>query len=363
MKMIISKTVLLNACKKAEKAIRKSSALPILEDLLFTKGHVTGYDLEVSVRVPIDAEYRGKDMDIFTVNAKDIIAILSKLQEQPLVLEFDGEALTISTESAQFKLMAETGDNYPVIPTVGAQIGTITEKDIEHLGIANKFVSTDDLRPAMCGVYFDKKKMVATDAHLLYHKELEGKVSEQFIVPSKAAKIIAELGLLSVHKCKGKEDKELSSLCYGFTGDVEVTFRPEDSKYPDYAAVLPSDMTNYFTSDTSELMEKIDLAMLCANKTTHMVGFKVFRTSSQTAKYDIFSQDLNLQKYYRETIHSEAQASEDIEISMNGKFLSTIIKTIKGKSKEPVPVKVEFSTPTRAMLINKDFLLMPVLNS
>lgn len=98
-------------------------------------------------------------------------------------------------------------DNWSDIPDVWKQTKKVKEvtykadpKDAGLSSILGEFVSTDDLRPAMTGMYFDKENIVSTDAHRL------------FIVPN--------------------------------TGNVEGIYEPTtgkkiDAKFPDYRVVIP----------------------------------------------------------------------------------------------------------------------------
>lgn len=123
-------------------------------------------------------------------------ANLSELKEEDVVQKFT-QSVEISSGKRKVKLEPDNPDNFPVtgIRNDGEDFNLLMEfgeREMGFLETALKFVSTDDLRPAMTGIYFSKD-IVATDAHRLYWQEIEP-VAHPFILPAKTAKLLLLIG-------------------------------------------------------------------------------------------------------------------------------------------------------------------------
>lgn len=100
------------------------------------------------------------------------------------------------------------------------------------------FASDDELRPTMCGVYFDKDQMAATNAHKLawlsYPKNQS--VKAPFIMRREAIKILPKNTEIGIFLYEGHVMIE-----FMFAGCmVEVISPKVDYKFIDYKAVIPS---------------------------------------------------------------------------------------------------------------------------
>lgn len=264
------KKLLITAIKKT---INKNSVLPILEDVLLTGDHAIVSDLEVSVVIPYKTDITvavpsGKFIDclemmespkiepvyaeavepsfevegvMYLGDETEIEIAWTKLNVDDQVewedyvkshctavpADYEFKFVTKKTFGVNFiegkrlvKVTGEDPDNFPITPLIDKdypEIGSFNEDDMVKLSNAIQFISTDDLRPAMTGIYlgedeFSKtSKIVATDAHRMYFDDLSGVISRSFILPGKAAKILLALGgewkLSAKEEYKKKDDK------------------------------------------------------------------------------------------------------------------------------------------------------------
>ena len=104
----------------------------------------------------------------------------------------------------------------------------------------HKACSNDDRRPALTGVYYDGKHLVACDGHVLVEikipKEEQKNLKEPKIIPKKVFQEItkgkrAEIGEFEVNGNKVK---------IGSNGSTQ-TFDIIEEPYPDYERVIPED--------------------------------------------------------------------------------------------------------------------------
>ena len=197
MKFIVSSSSLLKQLQQISGVINANTVLPILEDFLFdvnkNKLTVVATDLETVMKVQVDIE--AKDTGRVCIPAKILIDSLKNIPDQPLTFNIDKNfGVEITTDNGKYKVMGENPDNFPKEP-VADDTSTFTVVSSALVTAINKTlfaVSSDDLRPAMTGVYFemDKKglQFVATDAHRLVRyrrSEVSCPQTDSMIVPKK----------------------------------------------------------------------------------------------------------------------------------------------------------------------------------
>lgn len=199
-----AKKLLLTAIKKT---INHNAVLPILEDVYLTGKEAVMTDLGNSVIIP----FKTPNAKGVCVPANMLVTFL-EMMENPDIVSDKNFGVTASEGKRVVKVMGENPDNYPVVPMFNKtetergdqpypSIGNLVTSDMESLEDALSFVSKDDLRPAMTGVFFEQKGveasktswMVATDAHRLFWKPISD-LTESFTLPAKAAKILLALG-------------------------------------------------------------------------------------------------------------------------------------------------------------------------
>src|SRR5699024_10688622 len=119
-----------------------------------------------------------------------------QLPDIPVAFEVDEKFnVKFRTDKGTYKLVGEDPDEFPEVPNLDEGHNLETTKEAILKAIKNTLfaVSTDDLRPAMMGVYFDigpdESKFVATDGHRLVRYVKQDLTSDKeinFIVPEKA---------------------------------------------------------------------------------------------------------------------------------------------------------------------------------
>ena len=122
MKLTCSKDLLLQYINIVNKAVSNRTTLPILECILLTaddKGFVmTGNDLEIGIKTaPIEAdiEERGE----VAIEARIFNEIVRRLNGETVTIETDEKfAVTILSGTSEFKIMGQSGDDFPSLPEV-----------------------------------------------------------------------------------------------------------------------------------------------------------------------------------------------------------------------------------------------------
>ncbi len=370
MKFSTSSSDLLKQLQVVAGAIGSNPVLPILEDFLFTiDGNnltIAATDLETSITTGL--EIQADSNGTVAIPGKILLETLKALPDQPITITVDDETFAIEITSAygKYKLAGENGADFPKIP----QPDSVDFVNIPTSVLSNAIVNTlfatssDELRPAMTGVFFqvdfNKLTFVATDAHKLVkyvYKKANSEVSTQFIVPKKALQLLK--GVLP-----SGDDIKLSfnkaNAFFNF-GGVNLVCRLIDARYPDYNAVIPTDNPNVVSVTRSDFQSSLKRIAIYANKTTNQVILNI-----NPGSLTVSAQDLDFSNEATEQLTC-AYDGDSLNIGFNAKFLVEMLTVL-----DTDEVKLELSTPTRAGIIipaddNEEvdilMLIMPVMLS
>lgn len=229
-------------------AVPSKATLPILETILFeTEGSrlkITATDLEIFIIEYIEADI--EEEGAVAIPARRLLETLRQLPNIQIFFEVDGNNnVEFKTDKGKYKLVGEQGDEFPQIPGMQGGIVLITETDLIQNAIQKTIfaVSSDDLRPAMMGVYFDigtsDSTFVATDGHrLVRFRNSDFKSDEpiSFIVPDKALNLVSKS--LDGDDCELTVSKEHARFS---SENTTVITRLINEQYPNYDSVIPRD--------------------------------------------------------------------------------------------------------------------------
>lgn len=350
MKFSISSDELRNQLQIANGAIGSNPVLPILEDFLFRiEGNrliISATDLETSIstEMPVNADAEGS----VAIPARILLDTLKALPTQPITISVDMETYGVEITSAygKYKLAGENGDDFPRIPS---------SDDVDTVEVPAKYLvkgvnkslfaaSTDELRPAMTGVFFQVDfnglTLVATDAHKLVKytfSKVETSVSTSFIVPKKALTLLKNALPSGDDAVKISFNKANAFFSYD---NVHLVCRLIDARYPDYNAVIPTDNPNKMTISRSDLQNSLKRIAIYANKTTNQVVLNIADGS-----LTLSAQDLDFSNEAMEQLPCGYEGS-DMIIGFNAKFMAEMLGILDGDS-----ISVEMSTPSRAGII------------
>ncbi|RMF03868.1 MAG: DNA polymerase III subunit beta [Bacteroidetes bacterium] len=349
MKFSVSSADLLKHLQMAGGAISSNPVIPILEDFLFSIENneltIAATDLETSIitKIEVMADQDGK----VAVPAKILLETLKALPQQPITFSVNDNNFGIEITSAygKYKLAGENGDDYPTIPepdTVDT-VGVASRALLKGINNTLFATSSDELRPAMTGVYFqvdfNKLTMVATDAHKLVKyafNDVAGEVSTTFIVPKKA------LNLLKGTLTDGGEVQMSFNKANAFFdfNNTRLVCRLIDARYPDYNAVIPVDNPNVLSVSRVDFQNSLKRIAIYANKTTNQVILNV-----SDGSLNVSAQDLDFANEATEQL-SCTYEGEPLTIGFNARFLVEMLGVL-----ETDEVRLEMSTPTRAGIL------------
>ncbi len=349
MKFIVSSSALLKQLQQISGVINNNTVLPILEDFLFevdkNKLSVVATDLETVMKVQMDVEANEKGR--VCIPARILVDSLKNIADQPLTFNIDKNfGIEITSDNGKYKVMGENPDNFPKEPTAD-DTTSFTIPSSALVTAINKTlfaVSSDDLRPAMTGVFFEMGKdglqFVATDAHRLVRykrKDVQSKTAESMIVPKKPLNLLKSAMPLN--------DDELtvsynSNHLFVKHGTTQMSCRLIDARFPDYKVVIPADNPYRLTVNKAEFQGALRRVSIFSNKSTNQVVLSISGSELTLAAQDVdFS--------FEGTERMKCQYNgEDLQIAFNAKFLIEMLAAADSDE-----VSIDLSTPTKAGIL------------
>ncbi|MEC8222020.1 MAG: DNA polymerase III subunit beta [Bacteroidota bacterium] len=371
MNFIVSSSYLLKNLSSISGVITSNPVVPILENVLFEieNGNllITASDLQTSVMVELQVE--SKENGSVAIPAKILIDTLKNLPEQPVTFSIDENNynIEINSDNGRYKLAGENSADFPKVPEISDGYSFTVNANTLALAIGNTIfsTSTDELRPAMTGVFFrlssNSCTFVSTDGHRLVkyiRTDISGdEVDHDMIIPRKSLNL-----LKTIIPSDDKNDINIefnASNAFFSNDNIKLVCRLIDERYPDYENVIPSDNSNSIEVDKSEILSSLKRISIYANKTTNQVRLKV-----SGSEILISAEDLDFSNEANERISCEHDG-DDIEIGFNAKFLIEILSNIHSDK-----VIFKLSEPNRAGLVLPEdiedeedltMLVMPVM--
>jgi hypothetical protein len=253
-------------------------------------------------------------------------------------IKANGLPVSIDAETATFAngLKVKTSANVNVPTPLDADELILSVPQTDCSGII-PYLSKDELRPLMTGVYFDGDNMVGTDAHRL--RVISAPSEGSAILCKEVATLLKYSGARAYKNGRVELD--------GVVIDKGVI----DGIYPKYQAVIPK-------------MENMLNTIFVQDKKT-FIGFAEtaakINPSTKAVKLTLKDGNLNI---YASDIDTGAEASfdmpatgNDCKVAYNGRFLAECLKGIEGSS-----FSLHFESETRPTLINDEgFIIMPVM--
>jgi len=369
MKFIVNSNYLLKQLSNINGVITTNPVVPILENFLFeidkTKLTVTASDLQTSMITELNVE--SKEKGNIAVPARILLDTLKNLPDQPVTFSIDEStySIEISSDNGRYKLSGENATDFPKVPAVSHDFSANISTEVLGRAINNTIFATssDELRPAMTGVYVNlgekNTTFVATDGHRLvrYRRaDVKSENGNSIIIPRKALNLLK--ATLPTENSDVSIDFNMSNAFFKF-GNIKMICRLIDERFPDFENVIPSQSNIKMTISRVDFLGSLKRISIYANKTTHQVRLKITGSELQVSAEDLdFSNEAN------ERLSCEHEG-EDIEIGFNAKFLIEMLTNIGTET-----IRLNMSAPNKAGVIlpaekdkNEDMLMlvMPVM--
>jgi len=331
MKFLTSSTELQKALGNIGGVIPSKSPLPILENFLFqvseNKLKITATDLDTSMSVNL--KVKGSEDGVVAIPAKRLFETVRALPS--LDIEFsvepDNNRIVMSTSIGEYKLTGESSENYPTLPSFTSESEmTIENETLRRLISKTSFaVSSDELRPAMMGVFFQIRKndirAAATDGHrlvrLVYKNFSSSEIEKDIIVPAKALNLV----LKSANDNSSNISFSERHIMFSF-GESLLISKVMEEKYPNYESVIPLENDKKLVVEKNQLIASVRRTSLYASSTTHQV-----RLSLKKGTMTVSAEDIDFGSEAKETFPCDYSA-EPMDIGFNASYIIDVLSHV-----------------------------------
>ncbi len=272
MKIVCTKSNLLNGVQIVSKAVPSKTTMSILECILVDtrSGDIklTANDMELGIETVIDGEILDKGM--IALDAKIFLDIVRKLPDNNITIETDDNLkTTITCEKAKFNIIGKSGEDFSYLPQIEKNDSVImsqfTLKEVVRQTIFS--IADNDNNKLMTGELFeindDTLKVVSLDGHRISIRKIALKNSyenKKVVVPGKTLNEISKI-------LPGDMDKDINifftdkHILFEFDNTVVVS-RLIEGEYFKVDQMLSSDYETKVNINKKELLDCIDRATL-----------------------------------------------------------------------------------------------------
>lgn len=272
MKIVCTKSNLLNGVQIVSKAVPSKTTMSILECILVDTRNgdikLTANDMELGIETTIDGEIIRKGM--IALDAKIFLEIVRKLPDSDITIETDDSyKTTITCEKAKFNIIGKSGEDFSYLPDIERNdsviISQFTLKEVIRQTIFS--IADNDNNKLMTGELFeingDTLKVVSLDGHRISIRKIALKNSyenKKVVVPGKTLSEISKI-------LSGDMDKDVNifftdkHILFEFNNTVVVS-RLIEGEYFKIDQMLSSDYETKVKINKKELLDCIDRATL-----------------------------------------------------------------------------------------------------
>lgn len=343
-------------------------SMPILDcvKIAISSGNavITSFDNECSISKQVSilsVEEQGE----FCVNPKDLGRVLKTINDEEVTLNVGDTSCEIIHSRGLVSLPLLDAKDFlvPVNDDNAKTFNLPAEKFFNVLKNAHNYVSSDEFRPVLNGVYIEISDsglvVSASDSRKLYFDgfEITGSVGEVIsdILPSKAipAALSAMNGEESINVSFGEKNIVIRA------SDAKITCRKIVGKYPNVRSIIPTDGSIRVKADRASIKAAVERAMLATDATNKILRMSI----SAFNELGVQSEDTGFGKKCSETIQCEDVSGIDGEfvIGVRGDLMLDCINSVESEF-----AVLEFSSPKKAFLVldgeypDKKIVLMPM---
>lgn len=331
MKLVCSKSNLLNGVQIVSKAVSNKTTMSILECVMIdaTKGSITltANDMDLGIETIIEGEIIEKGA--IALDAKIFLEIVRKLPDSDIKIDTDTSyKTTITCEKAKFNIIGKSGEDFSYLPVVEKNdsiiISQFTLKEVVRQTIFS--ISDNDNNKLMTGELFeinnDELKVVSLDGHRISIRKIQLKESyapKKVIVPGKTLNEVSKI------LPGGAENDVIISftdkhIVFEF-GNTTVVSRLIEGEYFKIDQMLSSDYETKVRINKKEFLNCIDRATLLVKEGDKKPIIINILDESMELKINSILGSMN------EDIDIEKQG-KDLMIGFNPKFLIDALRVI-----------------------------------
>ena len=363
MKLICSKSNLLNGVNTVSKAVPSKTTMSILECILIdaTKGQITltANDMELGIETIIDGEIIEKG--IIALDAKIFLEMVRKLPDNDVTIETDSSYKTIITcEKVKFNIIGKSGEDFSYLPLIERDdsicISHFTLKEVIRqtiFSIADNF-SNKILTGELFEINDDVLKVVSSDGLRISLRKIKLKNSygnKKVIVPGKTLNEISKI-------LSGDTDKDVNifftdkHILFEFDNTTVVS-RLIEGEYLKIDNILSADYETKVKLNKREFQNCIDRSTLLVKE-----GDK--KPIIMNIQDDVMELKMNSIVGSMDEEIDIVKNGKDLMIGFDPKFLIDALKVIDDEE-----VEIKLLNPKAPCFIKDDnenyiYLILPV---
>ena len=363
MKLICSKSNLLNGVNTVSKAVPSKTTMSILECILIdaTKGQITltANDMELGIETIIDGEIIEKG--IIALDAKIFLEMVRKLPDNDVTIETDSSYKTIITcEKVKFNIIGKSGEDFSYLPLIERDdsicISQFTLKEVIRqtiFSIADNF-SNKILTGELFEINDDVLKVVSSDGLRISLRKIKLKNSygnKKVIVPGKTLNEISKI-------LSGDTDKDVNifftdkHILFEFDNTTVVS-RLIEGEYLKIDNILSADYETKVKLNKREFQNCIDRSTLLVKE-----GDK--KPIIMNIQDDVMELKMNSIVGSMDEEIDIVKNGKDLMIGFDPKFLIDALKVIDDEE-----VEIKLLNPKAPCFIKDDnenyiYLILPV---
>lgn len=333
----------------------KSGKLPITQTALINSDYLTACNLgtgkfETPTYYQIKHGINVTGTGTGCLPIEQLVKIAKKYDIQSISFN-DKYKAELETDSGSFFIVGESPDDFPSIPKIDKQ--SDIKIAIDQIDKLKGYTSTDDLRPAMNGIYYcpDNIEAIATDGHRMRWAELGSNLKfEGFILPNCVIQLMNDSQYNHYPECNvdyGKFEAIISN-------NERIFYQKIEETYPNYKSVIPPTDSRLpkIKIDIKEAQKAIAAALIVSNNYSNIVELH-FKDN----EVFLYSCDIDLGQEYKSDSIGTYKIDPGYRIGFNGKYLEETLKDFKKEER----FDMLLSGKNRAAIINDTALLMPVM--
>lgn len=300
----------------------------------------TNGELTVRTRIPAAVAEAGA----ITLPNKLLTNLVQTLPREPVQLEVDDPpALCLRCQQVQARINGAPPEVFPPLPETGDNPVVVELKAEEfRKGIRRvaHCAATEHGRPVLTGILIELEghtlTTVATDQYRLTVQQ----TLVETPVPERIAALVPARSLREAQHIAGNSEQPVQLTLPREGGHIRFLVGAEKSQqeveiisqllagdYPEYAKLIPQDLSGRAAFDLEELRQSARRAELF-NRSTHRVQFQLTRKGTKGLAV-ITSESRELGSHRTELRLAEMKG-DDITIGLNGQYLQEALATLKG---------------------------------
>ena len=331
MKLICSKSNLLNGVQIVSRAVPNNTTMSILECILIDASNgiitLTANDMDMGIETVIEGDI--VESGVIALDAKIFLEIVRKLPDSFITIDTDASYKTLITcEKAKFTIVGKSGEDFSYLPVVEKEesilLSQFTLKEMVRQTIFS--ISDNDNNKMMTGELFeingDELKIVSSDGHRISIRKMQLREiyeHKKVIVPGKTLNEVSKI-------LPGGADSDLTvyftekHVVFEFDNTVVVS-RLIEGEYFSIDRMLSGDYETKVKVNKKELLSCIDRATLLTKEGDRKPIVINITDGGMELKIDSalgsMKEDIDIEKQGR-----------DLMIGFNPKFLIDALRVI-----------------------------------